>query len=91
VYTPPVLLGLLFYAYRTGVFSLRKIEKTTYETIPSKGDVGLPETMDMDIELAIRKVHLEKLAQAKRVLDISVKERYEADQAEYEAKRQKWQ
>ena len=29
-----LLLGLLFYGYATGVFSSRKIEKATYESIP---------------------------------------------------------
>jgi len=33
-YAPELLLGLLFYGYATGVFSSRKIEKATYETIP---------------------------------------------------------
>lgn len=31
---PEILLGLLFYGYATGVFSSRKIEKATYESIP---------------------------------------------------------
>ena len=33
-YVPEILLGLLFYGYVTGVFSSRKIEKATYESIP---------------------------------------------------------
>jgi len=33
-YAPEVLLGLLFYGYATNVFSSRKIEKATYESIP---------------------------------------------------------
>jgi transposase len=33
-YAPEILLGLLFYGYATGVFSSRKIEKATYESIP---------------------------------------------------------
>jgi transposase len=33
-YAPEVLLGLLLYGYTTGVFSSRKIEKATYESIP---------------------------------------------------------
>jgi len=33
-YAPEILLGLLFYGYTTGVFSSRKIEKATYESIP---------------------------------------------------------
>ncbi len=31
---PEVLLGLLFYGYATGVFSSRKIEQASYESIP---------------------------------------------------------
>ncbi len=31
---PEILLGLLFYGYATGVFSSRKIESATYESIP---------------------------------------------------------
>jgi len=31
---PEILLGLLFYGYTTGVFSSRKMEKATYESIP---------------------------------------------------------
>jgi transposase len=33
-YAPELLLSLLFYGYATGVFSSRKIEKATYESIP---------------------------------------------------------
>ena len=32
--TPEILLGLLFYGYATGMFSSRKIEKATCESIP---------------------------------------------------------
>jgi transposase len=31
---PEILLGLLFYGYATGVFSSRKIEKATFESLP---------------------------------------------------------
>jgi Transposase domain (DUF772) len=34
-YAPEVLLGLLLYAYATGVFSSRKIERATYEAMRS--------------------------------------------------------
>ena len=37
---PEILLGLLFYGYMTGVFSSRKIEKATYENIPSRFIAG---------------------------------------------------
>ena len=33
-YAPEVLLGLLLYSYATGVFSLRNIERVTYEAVP---------------------------------------------------------
>src|SRR3977135_1014856 len=33
-YAPEILLGLLFYGYATGVFSSRKIEKATHESLP---------------------------------------------------------
>ncbi len=33
-FAPEMLLGLLFYGYATGVFSSRKIERATYESIP---------------------------------------------------------
>ncbi len=33
---PEILLGLLFYGYATGLFSSRKLEKATYESIPCR-------------------------------------------------------
>lgn len=39
-YAPEVLLGLLIYGYATGVFSSRKIEQGTYETIPFRFIAG---------------------------------------------------
>src|SRR4030067_1010021 len=38
--TPEILLGLLFYGYATGVFSSRKIEKATFESIPFRFVAG---------------------------------------------------
>ena len=32
-YAPPVMLSLLFYGYATGVFSSRKIERATYDSV----------------------------------------------------------
>jgi len=37
---PEILLGLLFYGYATRVFSSRKIEKATYESIPFRFIAG---------------------------------------------------
>jgi transposase len=39
-YAPDVLLGLLFYGYASGVFSARKIEKATYESLPFRFVAG---------------------------------------------------
>jgi transposase len=39
-YAPEILLGLLFYGYTTGVFSSRKIERATHESIPFRFIAG---------------------------------------------------
>jgi transposase len=39
-YAPVVLVALLFYGYATGVFSSRKIEKATYESLPFRFVAG---------------------------------------------------
>lgn len=39
-FAPEVLLGLLFYGYATGLFSSRKLEKATYESIPFRYIAG---------------------------------------------------
>src|SRR5947207_7688638 len=39
-YAPEVLLGLLLYGYASGVFSSRKIERATYETVPFRFIAG---------------------------------------------------
>jgi len=174
---PEIVLGLLFYGYASGVFSSRKIEKATYESIPfrfiagglhpdhdtiahfrktflgeikelfvqilllaqaagvlqlgnisldgskvhadaskshavsykrlleletqlrqevqelltlgeqaDQGELQLPEGLVLEDEISLRQVRLENLARAKAVLEERAKERYEAEQAEYEAK-----
>ncbi|HNT54672.1 MAG TPA: IS1182 family transposase [Anaerolineaceae bacterium] len=174
---PEVLLGLLFYGYATGLFSSRKIEKATYESIPfrfiagglhpdhdtianfrktflaeikelfvqilllaqaagilkvgnisldgskihadaskshavsykrlieietqlrqevgglfelgeqvDQGEKQLPEGLILQDEIALKKERLENLTQAKAILEERAKVRYEAEQAEYEAK-----
>src|SRR5699024_5913961 len=35
-YNPRMLLALLFYSYATGTFSSRKIEKASYESVPTR-------------------------------------------------------
>lgn len=39
-FAPEILLGLLLYGYASGVFSSRKIEKATYESIPFRYVAG---------------------------------------------------
>jgi len=39
-YAPELLLALLFYGYATGVFSSRKIERNTYESLPFRFVAG---------------------------------------------------
>lgn len=176
---PEILLGLLFYGYATGVFSSRKIEKATYESLPfrflagglhpdhdtianfrktflaemqelfvqilllaqtagvlklgnisldgskihadaskshavsyqrliereaqlreevhelltlgehaDQGERQLPEGLSIPDELALRQERLESLAKAKAVLEARAQERYQAEQAAYEAKQQ---
>jgi len=173
-YTPEILLGLLFYAYATGVFSSRKIEQATKETaafrylagnyspdhdtiaafrkqflpqlqdlfvqilllaqqmgllqmgnlhidgtkiaadaskskalsykrlqeielflqaevnelfaLAEAADSAAPEGMDLPQELARREERLQRLAQAKAVLEARAAERHAAEQAEYAAK-----
>ena len=38
--SPEVLLGILFYGYASGVFSSRKMERATYESIPFRYVAG---------------------------------------------------
>src|SRR6266571_4769305 len=128
-FAPEILLGLLFYGYATGVFSARRIEKATYESLPFRflaGDlhpdhdtiahfrktfllelehqlraevdalfalseqadqVPLPDGLILADEIARRQERLANLAQAKAVLAARAQERYQAERAEYEAKR----
>lgn len=39
-FAPELLLGLLFYGYATGVFSSRKLEQATYESLPFRFIAG---------------------------------------------------
>lgn len=174
---PEILMGLLFYGYATGVFSSRKIERGSYESIPMRyiasglhpdhdtiahfrktflveiqdlfvqilllastagvlklgnisvdgskihadaskskavsykrlgelevqlrqevselmtlgeeadqGEWVLPEGLVIQDEISLRQERLENLAKARAVLEARAQERYEAEQAEYEAK-----
>ena len=59
-FAPDILLGLLFYGYATGVFSSRKIEKATYESLPFRfmaGDLH----PDHDTIASFRKTFLPEL------------------------------
>jgi transposase len=60
-YAPEILLGLLFYGYATGVFSSRKIEKATYESIPFRFIAGGLHP-DHDTIAHFRKTFLEEIS-----------------------------
>jgi transposase len=51
-----------------------------------RGETILPETFVVEDEITIRQERLEKLGEAKRVLEARAKERYELEKAEYDAK-----
>ena len=59
-YAPAILLGWLFYGYATGVFSSRKIERATYESVPFRFLAGNPHP-DHDTLAAVRKTFLPEL------------------------------
>lgn len=59
-YAPEVLLGLLLYGYATGVFSSRKIERATYETVPFRFIAGNWHP-DHDTLAAFRRTFLQEL------------------------------
>lgn len=53
-----------------------------------QGEVLLPESLNIQDEIAIRQERLIKLAEAKAVLEKRAKERYDGEKAEYDAKLQ---
>src|SRR6476661_2223644 len=59
-YAPEILLGLLLYGYATGVFSTRKLERATYETVPFRFIAGNLHP-DHDTLAAFRKTFLADL------------------------------
>jgi transposase len=59
-YAPEILLAVLFYGYATGVFSTRKLERATYETIPFRFIAGNLHP-DHDTLAAFRKTFLLEL------------------------------
>jgi transposase len=59
-YSPEILLSLLFYGYATGIFSSRKIEKATHESIPFRYIAGGLHP-DHDTIAHFRKVFLKEI------------------------------
>jgi transposase len=59
-YAPEILVGLLFYGYATGVFSTRKIERATWESIPFRYIAG-DRHPDHDTIATFRKAFLPEL------------------------------
>jgi len=60
-YAPEILLGLLLYGYLTGVFSSRKIERATYDSLPFRFIAGNFHP-DHDTLANFRKTFLPELA-----------------------------
>jgi len=60
-YAPEILLGLLLYGYTTGVFSSRKIERATHESIPFRFIAGGLHP-DHDTIASFRKTFLVEIA-----------------------------
>ena len=61
-YAPEIMLGLLFYGYATGVFSSRKIENKTIESIPFRYIAGGMH-IDHDTVATFRKTFLTEIAE----------------------------
>jgi len=61
-YAPEILLGLLFYGYATGVFSSRKIENKTIESIPFRYIAGGMH-IDHDTVAVFRKTFLSQITE----------------------------
>jgi transposase len=59
-YAPEVLLGLFLYGYATGVFSSRKIERATYESVPFRFIAGNMHP-DHDTLATFRRTFLQEL------------------------------
>ena len=59
---PEILLGLLFYGYATGVFSSRKIEQATFESLPFRFVAG-GQHPDHDTLANFRKTFLTEVAE----------------------------
>ncbi|GAC1399839.1 MAG: hypothetical protein NVSMB65_17770 [Chloroflexota bacterium] len=59
-YAPEILVGLLFYGYATGVFSTRKLERATFESIPCRYIAG-DRHPDHDTIASFRKTFLPEI------------------------------
>ncbi len=61
-YPPKILLALIFYGYATGVFSSRKIEKATYDSVPFRY-IAVNSHPDHDTISTFRKRFLDSIGQ----------------------------
>ena len=69
-YAPEVLLGLLLYGYATGVFSSRKIERASYESVPFRfiaGNLHLSHIASISQHLVSRLLYPERDAYGRPV------------------------
>src|SRR5206468_2537017 len=94
-YPPGMLLGLLLYCYATGLFSSRRIEEATYDSVPVRMICGDTHP-DHDTICTFRRENKEllqetfvrvlELAQARAQIEARAKARAAAEAAQYQAK-----
>jgi len=71
-YHPRILLSLIFYGYATGVFSSRKIEKATYDSVPFRY-IAVNSHPDHDTISNFRKRFLDSIGHLfKQILEIAI-------------------
>jgi transposase len=98
-YHPALLLSVLVYGNATGVFSSRKLERATYDSVafryPDHDTIAtfrrrfLKDIEGLSVrvlELARREERLAKLAEARAKIETRAKERFEREAAEHRAK-----
>jgi transposase len=77
-YHPRLLLGILIYGYATGVFSSRKLERATYDSVAFRY-IAANQHPDHDTIATFRRRFLPQIK-------ARAKERHARERAEYEAK-----
>ncbi len=84
-YHPELLLGLIVYGYATGVFSSRKLQRATYDSVAFRF-VAANEHPDHDTIANFRRRFLKEIEARTRERDARERAEYEAKLARQEAK-----